>query len=141
MADTVEFELVSPEKLLLSEPVAMVVVPGSEGNFGVLPGHTPLISTVRPGLIDVYATDPNTITDRIFVAGGFAEVTGERVTVLAEEAVPLKDLDRAALETELRNLTDDVRDAKTDEVRGAAEAKLAIAQAKLDAISWATTGR
>src|SRR5438067_818371 len=105
MADTVEFELVSPERLLVSQPVAMVVVPGAEGNFGVLPGHSPLISTVRPGLIDIYGENQTTITDRIFVAGGFAEVTGERVTVLAEEAVALKDIDRAQLDTELRNLS------------------------------------
>ena len=72
MADKVQFELVSPEKLLLSEAVDMVVVPGSEGNFGVLPGHSLLISTVRPGFIDVY--DGAVISERIFVSGGFAEV-------------------------------------------------------------------
>jgi F-type H+-transporting ATPase subunit epsilon len=71
MADKLQFELVSPERLLLSEPVGMVVVPGSEGNFGVLPGHALFISTVRPGVIDVY--EDKTITERIFVSGGFAE--------------------------------------------------------------------
>src|SRR5258708_39943033 len=85
MADKVQCELVSPEKLLLSEAVAMVVVPGSEGNFGVLPGHSLLISTVRPGIIDVYSDEPTQISERIFVSGGFAEVTPERCTVLADE--------------------------------------------------------
>ena len=76
-----ELELVSPERLLLSEPVDMAVIPGSEGDFGVLAGHSLLISTLRPGVIDVY--EGNKVSERIFVSGGFAEVTPERVTVLA----------------------------------------------------------
>src|SRR5215470_11322201 len=102
MAEKVQFELVSPEKLLLSEAVDMVVVPGGEGNFGVLPGHSLLISTVRPGVIDVY--DGQQIGERIFVSGGFAEVTPERCTVLADEALPLSSLDAAVIEGELRRL-------------------------------------
>jgi F-type H+-transporting ATPase subunit epsilon len=100
MADTVRFELVSPEKLLLAEDVHMIVVPGSEGNFGVLPGHALLISTVRPGIIDVYKA--NEVSERIFVSGGFAEVTPERCTVLADEAVPVSALDRAEIEESLK---------------------------------------
>jgi F-type H+-transporting ATPase subunit epsilon len=92
MADTVEFELVSPERLLVSEQVEMVVVPGAEGDFGVLPGHAPLISTVRPGVITVY--EGGKPKDAIFVAGGFAEVTPERCTVLAEGAVRIAEADR-----------------------------------------------
>jgi F-type H+-transporting ATPase subunit epsilon len=102
MADKVQFELVSPEKLLLSEAVDMVVVPGTEGNFGVLAGHSLLISTVRPGIIDVY--EGNEISERIFVSGGFAEVTAERCTVLANEAVPLSSLDAASIEANQRAL-------------------------------------
>src|ERR1700739_4423561 len=102
MADKLQFELVSPEKLLLSEPVHMVIVPGTEGNFGVLPGHALFISTVRPGVIDVY--EDNTVSERIFVSGGFAEVTPERCTVLADEAVPLSSLDRGAIEAEAKAL-------------------------------------
>jgi F-type H+-transporting ATPase subunit epsilon len=102
MADKVQFELVSPEKLLLSEAVDMVVVPGTDGNFGVLAGHSLLISTVRPGVIDVY--EGNEISERIFVSGGFAEVTTERCTVLADEAVPLSALDAAAIEANQRTL-------------------------------------
>ena len=81
MPEQVNFELVTPERLVLSEMVDMVVVPGTEGNFGVLPGHSLLISTMRPGMIDVY--QGQTVTQRIFVVGGFAEVTPERCTVLA----------------------------------------------------------
>ena len=98
----VQFELVTPERLIVSRDVEMVVVPGTEGNFGVLPGHAPFISTIRPGTIDIY--QGNAITERIFVAGGLAEVTPERCTVLADEAVPPESLDRAQLEAELQTI-------------------------------------
>lgn len=104
MADNkVSFELVAPERLLFSAEVDMVVVPGSEGDFGVLPGHAPLIASVRPGVIDIYegGIDAGSLRERIFVAGGFAEVSGSRCTVLAEEASPLGDLNIAALESRL----------------------------------------
>ena len=102
MAERVQFELVTPERLLLSEMVEMVVVPGIEGNFGVLPGHAPLISSIRPGTIDVY--EGQTITRRIFVVSGIAEVTPERCTVLADEARPPDELDRSAIESELQTV-------------------------------------
>jgi F-type H+-transporting ATPase subunit epsilon len=145
MADKVQFELVSPEKLLLSEAVDMVVVPGTEGNFGVLAGHSLLISTVRPGVIDVY--EGNEISERIFVSGGFAEVTAERCTVLADEAVPLSSLDATTVEAELRTLegalanlrdrvgrlTGDEREQALIEQR-ATELKLDVETAKLAAL-------
>jgi len=102
MADRVQFELVTPERLLLSEMVEMVVVPGTEGNFGVLPGHAPLISSIRPGTIDIY--EGQTVTRRIFVVSGLAEVTPERCTVLADEALPPDELDRSAIESELQTV-------------------------------------
>lgn len=98
----VQFELVTPERLIISTAVEMVVVPGSEGNFGVLPGHAPFISTIRPGTVDIY--EGRTITQRIFVVGGIAEVTPERCTVLADEAMPPDSLDRAQLEAETQEL-------------------------------------
>jgi F-type H+-transporting ATPase subunit epsilon len=126
----VQFELVSPERLLLSEQVEMVVVPGAEGDFGVILGHSPLISTVRPGVIHIF--EGNAVKSRIFVAGGFAEVTGERCTVLAEEAVALEDIDRAAVEQTLQDANEDIRDAGDNEAaRSAAEARAEIARAKL----------
>lgn len=137
MADKVEFELVSPEKLLNSQPVDMVVVPGTEGDFGVLAGHAPMISTVRPGVIDVYEGDR--IVERVFVAGGFAEVTETRCTVLAEQALPLAEIDRAKVEQEVKDLSEDLDDAKSDGERAAVEAKLAIARAKLDAAGAGST--
>lgn len=129
MADQVQFELVSPERLLLSELVDMVVVPGSEGDFGVLPGHAPLVSTVRPGVIETYAG--KSVKDRIFVAGGFAEVTRERCTVLAEEATPVADLDRAAIEVAARTAREDLGLAKDTTERAAAARAVVIAEAKL----------
>jgi F-type H+-transporting ATPase subunit epsilon len=86
-----DLEIVSPERSLLSRPVDMVVIPGTEGDIGVLPGHAKLITSLRGGLVDLYQNDR--ITDRFFVSGGFAEVTEERCTVLADEIVTLADLD------------------------------------------------
>jgi F-type H+-transporting ATPase subunit epsilon len=128
--DKVQFELVSPEKLIFSEPVDMVVVPGAEGDFGVLPRHSLLISTVRTGVIRVY--QGNDVTEQIFVAGGFCEVTDERCTVLAEEAVRIQDIDRSAIEALLTTLREDAQDAKSDGERASAEAKIAVQEAKLD---------
>ena len=135
MADTVEFELVSPERLLLSRAVEMVVVPGEEGDFGVLPGHAKLISAVRPGVIEVYEGDK--VTDRIFVAGGFAEVTAERCTVLAETAVPVAEIDRGRVEQDLRNLIDELAAAKSDDDRASVASKIAVAEGMLQVVSAA----
>ena len=129
MADTFEFELVSPERLLLSERAEMVVVPGTEGTFGVLPGHSPFASTVRADVIEVY--ENNKVKQRIFVGGGFAEVTPERLTVLADEAVPVEKLDRAAIEASIRQLEQDIGDADSETERAPFEARLAVEQAKL----------
>ncbi|MGH7012992.1 MAG: ATP synthase F1 subunit epsilon [Stellaceae bacterium] len=147
MADKVKFELVSPEKLLLSEDVAMVVVPGGEGDFGVLPGHALLISTVRPGIIDVYVDDQRSVSQRLFVSGGFAEVTPERCTVLADEALPVGEIDRGATEAEAREAESQHAGIKEQAARAAgdeksdvmaalraAERRLAVAQAKLEAL-------
>jgi F-type H+-transporting ATPase subunit epsilon len=150
MAEKLQFELVSPEKLLLSEAVAMVVVPGGEGNFGVLPGHTLLISTVRPGVIDVYADEQSQVSERIFVSGGFAEVTPERCTVLADEALPLSALDRGDLELQQKTLEATLasirdqaarlqggeRDSALAELAGV-ERRLAVVAAKLAALAGA----
>jgi F-type H+-transporting ATPase subunit epsilon len=127
----VEFELVSPEKLLLSERVDMVVVPGEEGNFGVLAKHAPLISAVRPGVIDVH--NGGKVTEQIFVAGGFAEVTPARCTVLAEQAVPIAEIDRSAAEQQLKDAQEDVADAKDDAERLAAEKQVTVAEAMIQA--------
>jgi F-type H+-transporting ATPase subunit epsilon len=116
MADNkIHFDLVSPEQMLLSEDVTMVTLPGTEGYFGVLAGHAPVISTLRPGVIEV--KDGESGDMRIFVRGGFAEVDPTKVVVLAEEAIPLADLDVEALESRIRDTEEDLTAAKTDSER------------------------
>jgi len=127
----VAFELVSPERLLISEEVDMIEVPGEEGDFGVLIRHAPMISTLRPGVIKVH--DGGSVTERIFVAGGFAEVTPARCTVLAQEALPVADIDRAATEQRLSNAKDDLLDAKDAAEKAAAEREIAVAEEMLKA--------
>jgi F-type H+-transporting ATPase subunit epsilon len=95
----IELEIVSPERLLLARPVDMVVMPGSEGDLGVLGGHAPMIILLRGGVIALH--EGGRVTDRLFVAGGFAEITPERVTVLADEAQPVAEVSRAAAQTRL----------------------------------------
>ena len=109
MAGTFKFELVTPERMALSEDVGQVVVPGVEGDFTVLPGHAPVISALRPGIIDV--TLPDARKTRIFVKGGFAEVDGDRLTVLAERALDVEAMNMAGelevAEAELASAADD----------------------------------
>jgi len=92
----VALEIVSPEKLLLSRPVDMVVIPASEGDIGVLEGHAPMIVMLRGGTIDLYEGDK--VTDQLFVSSGFAEITPERCTVLANQALPLDEVKKAEAE-------------------------------------------
>jgi len=121
MADPFQFELVSPERLLMSEPVDSVVVPGSEGYFTVLKGHAPFMSTLRPGVVDV---TKGSATDRIFVRGGFADVSSDGLTILAEQAIPLAEVDEAMLAQEVKNALEDVADAKDGAAKDAAELQL-----------------
>lgn len=95
------FTLVSPERQLRSGPVHMVVVPGTDGDFGVLEGHAPLMSTIRPGAIHVYADAAATAPERIFIDGGLAQVSEEGLTILAEHAVPVADLNPERIATDL----------------------------------------
>jgi F-type H+-transporting ATPase subunit epsilon len=95
----INLEIVSPERLLVSRPVDMVVVPGSEGDLGALPGHAPMMLLLRGGTVSLY--EAGQVIDRLFVTGGFAEVTPERVTVLADETFALSELSRAEGERRL----------------------------------------
>jgi F-type H+-transporting ATPase subunit epsilon len=137
MADKVKFELVSPEKVLVAEEVDMVVVPGEEGNFGVLPNHAPVIAALRPGTIDIY--DNDTVAERIFVAAGFVEVTPTRCTVLADEATRLVSIDRADAEAELAKWTAEVATLRGGPAEAAdiaaGEKALAVATARINALA------
>ena len=97
----VNLEIVSPEKLLLSRDVDMVVIPALEGDMGVLEGHAPVMAILRGGVVSLYSGDQ--VTDTLFVAGGFAEVTPERCTVLAGEAMPVNEIERSEAEKRLQD--------------------------------------
>lgn len=131
-AQTFNFELISPEEKVMAGPARMVVIPGEEGDFGVLPQHSALVSAIRPGVIEVFG-DEGTAPRRIFVAGGFADVTPTGCTVLAEEAADVASLDRGALEQTIRDLREDIALASGEAERERAARKLALAQARLAA--------
>lgn len=121
MADPFQFELVSPERLVLSGMVDEVVVPGSEGYFTVLKGHAPFMSTMKPGVVEVKRGEGDL---RIFVRGGFADVNGVGLTILAEQAIMVADVDAAMLAEDIRNAEEDVTDAKDGATRDAAQLRL-----------------
>lgn len=136
MPETFTFELVSPEKLLFSKPAAMVTVPGGEGEYGVLPGHSPMVTTINPGVIQIYAEE-NVVTDRLFVAGGFAEVTQSRFTVLVGEAMPVSELNLVELQEQAHVLTGKIAAVEETE-RDAMQAQLDVLLAKIQAASSST---
>lgn len=122
MAQTFTFELVSPEKVLLAGEAEQVLLPGSEGDMTVLPGHAPLISTLRPGVVDVVLGGAKS---RVFVRQAFAQVDPERVTVLAEKAYDVAELTGATLSAELSKAEADLASAKDDEQRRVAHQAIA----------------
>jgi F-type H+-transporting ATPase subunit epsilon len=111
---TFKFELVSPERVLMSEDVEQVVLPGSEGDFAVLVGHAPFVTTLRPGVLEVTTSSGR---KRVLVKGGFAEVDPARLTVLAEQAFDVADLDSIRIGQELEAATAELAAAKDDEAR------------------------
>ncbi len=122
MADQMHFDLVSPERLLLSEAVDGVVIPGAAGEMTILPRHAPLMSTLKAGVIEVQGGSAKDA--RYFVFGGFAEVTPAGLVILAEEALPLDQIDVALLDQRIRDLEEDAEDAADDEVRFSAAERL-----------------
>ncbi len=114
MAEKILFDLVSPERLLLSQAVDMVTIPGSEGYMGVVAGHMPLVSSLRAGMIDMMNDGVDT---RFFIRGGFAEIDAGHVTVLADEAVPMTELDLAVLDQRIKDAQEDEIAAKSDAER------------------------
>lgn len=126
MADTLKLELVSPERLLLSEQVEMVIVPGVEGVFGVLPLHAPTLSTLRAGFVEVYQA--GAVKERFFVTGGFAEVTPVACTVLVDEAIPQATLTPAYAAERLAKAKSMVEGASGEDDRKKAHAAVAAAE-------------
>ena len=111
MANKITFDLVSPERLLLSKDVDMVTVPGTEGYMGVMAGHASLVSTLRAGMIDMLDGGVDT---RFFILGGFAEIYATKITVLADKAMPMSELDLAVLDQMISDAQEDEIAAKTD---------------------------
>lgn len=129
--NAIQFELVSPEARLMDEPAVMVVLPGTDGDIGVLPEHSPLVSTMRAGVVSIYKESKATITDQIFLAGGFADVSATSVTVLAEEAIPVSKIDASEVQSQIEALKADLASGsdKTHEAE-----QLSILEAKLAAV-------
>lgn len=133
MDEKILFEIVTPAKLFLSDEVHLVVLPGEGGNFGVLPRHAPLLSSLRPGTIEIHDAKMK-VTSQIFVEQGFVDVTPERCTVLAEEAIPVGEITRDFAEERLKRATDALMVADTFGVRIGAERELRAAEAMTEAV-------
>ncbi len=118
MAQSFKFELVSPERLLVSEEVESVVVPGTDGEFTVLANHAPMMTSIRPGVITVNGTGAS---ERYVIFGGFADVTPESLTILAEAATAVKDIDKGTLERRIADAREDLTDAQTDDAKQRAQ--------------------
>ena len=122
---TISFDLVSPENLIFNDEVGMIIVPGKDGDFGVLPGHSKVMSSLRPGRVMVYGEGKNLLKS-FFVSGGFAEVNPEKCIVLAESVDEVNALDKPSIEKEIQELSGQENDMAIEQ--------LGIAKAKIEAI-------
>lgn len=122
MAELFRFELVSPEKLVLAADVQQVQVPGAEGDMGILAGHAPVMTSLRPGLLEVTTRSGN--FKKFYVRGGFAEINPEKMVVLAQQSIDLEQLNKEHLQQEIKDLEDDVADASNEEQRNKAQFSL-----------------
>jgi|TARA_B110000196_G_C20994817_1_gene590018 F-type H+-transporting ATPase subunit epsilon len=123
---TISFDLVAPEKLLFNEKVGMIIVPGKDGDIGVLPGHSKILSSLRPGRVMVYGEDKNLLRS-FFVTGGFVEINSEKCIVLAEEVSDMSSLDKLNIENEMQELE--------DQDNNESNLKLSIAKSKIEALN------
>ncbi len=123
---TISFDLVSPENLIFNDEAGMIIVPGKDGDLGVLSGHSKVMSSLRPGRIMVYGEDKNLLKS-FFVSGGFAEINPEKCIVLAESVTELNSLEKSSIEKEIQDLENE-NNTKSEE-------KLLVARAKLEAVS------
>jgi len=122
---TISFDLVSPENLIFNDEVGMIIVPGKDGDFGVLPGHSKVMSSLRPGRVMVYGEGKNLLKS-FFVSGGFAEVNPEKCIVLAESVNEINSLEKSAIEKEVQELEGQESDI--------AKEQLLVAKAKLESL-------
>ena len=134
MTDTLHYEIVSPERLLKDAEAAMIVVPGTEGDFAALPAHAPMMSTIRPGVVEIFETEGGE-PERLFVKGGLAQISPAGLTILAEETLSLEDVDLDDLNTKIANTREDIEDAKDDVERAGLEKELAWMVALADIVA------
>ena len=123
---TISFDLVSPENLIFNDEVGMIIVPGKDGDFGVLPGHSKVMSSLRPGRVMVYGKDKN-LLKAFFVSGGFAEVNPEKCIVLAESVDEINELEKDTIQKEVQELEGQESDFSKEQLN--------IAKAKVDALN------
>jgi len=135
MSENIQFELVSPEEKLVSDSYRMVVIPGDEGVIGMLPGHSSLVTSLKAGVVKMYKTNDDKNPERVFIAGGFADITPELCTVLAEGAVNVNKLDKADLEQSLADLKEDLNLVKEEADKKSVQQKIALVKAKIQAVS------
>lgn len=128
------FELVSPEAKLVSEPMTLVEMPSDEGMFGVMAGHKSMLSSLGAGVIRMHK-EVGQVSREVFIASGFADVEQDRLTVLAEEAIDVKDLDLASLEQYLKDLYEDLEMAEGIKDKAAISAKITLTKAKITAVA------
>ena len=133
MTQTIHFELVSPESKIMAEDITMAVIPGTEGDFGVLSGHMPLVATVGTGVVAIYRENMTNVSERVFIAGGVADVTGTQCTLLAEQAINVNDLDRNDLERQINDLKEDIKITDDEADRTRFQKKLNVLSAMYDA--------
>jgi len=133
MAESLQFEFVSPERLIMSGAVMSVTAPGTEGQFGVLAGHAPVMTNLRPGMVDI--EHENGTHERVFIRGGFAEVNERGLIVLAEQTIREEDLNVEALDQQIKNSQEDVTDAVDNNARQKAQECLCHLQEMRDALS------
>ena len=126
MESTISFDLVSPEQLVFNDKAGMIIVPGKEGDIGVLPGHSKLLSSLRPGRVMVYGEDKQ-LLQSFFVSGGFVEINPEKCIVLAEEVFEMAALDKSAIERQMQDLENETGDESMQQY--------AIAKSKMEALN------
>ena len=132
---TFDFELVAPERRMVDGPMWQVVMPGTEGEFGVRSGHCALVSSLGPGVISIWRTEDEH-PKRYFVSGGFAHVTDENCTVLAEHVQELADLNLVEIEQELKNLEDEKSLASEIAEHKLVDEKIELARVRLNAVRY-----
>ena len=126
MESTISFDLVSPEQLIFNDKVGMIIVPGKEGDIGVLPGHSKLLSSLRPGRVLVFGESKDLLKS-FFVSGGFVEINPEKCIVLAEEVDEMSSLEKGTIEQQMRDLENETSDESKQ--------KYMIAKSKIEALS------